>query len=83
MSDETTRYSLSKGRIEAEPIRLGSGSIDPRPVPRYERITYGTATVFIAEGMYTIADLEKILQDFKAVKARMNKALETSMRQRP
>lgn len=48
---------------------------------KYTYEVIGCATMFIEEGMYSIAELEQKLADFKRVSAAMSKQLERSMRE--
>jgi len=46
---------------------------------KYTYEVIGCATIYIEEGMYSIAELEQKLSDFKKVSAAMTKQLERSM----
>lgn len=47
----------------------------------YKYEVVGVAMMHIEDGMYTIAELEQKLTDFKKVSAAMSKQLERSMRE--
>jgi hypothetical protein len=46
---------------------------------KYKYEVIGCAKIYIEEGMYSIAELEQKLADFKKVSAAMTKQLERSM----
>ena len=46
----------------------------------YTYETYGMAKFYVLEGMYSIAELEQMLSDFKEAKLRQDAALEASMK---
>jgi hypothetical protein len=46
---------------------------------KYKYEVVGCAKIYIEEGMYSIAELEQKLADFKKVSAAMTKQLERSM----
>ncbi len=48
---------------------------------KYKYEVVGCAQMYIEDGMYTIAELEQKLTDFKKVSAAMSKQLERSMRE--
>lgn len=46
----------------------------------YEIKTYGTAQFYVQEGMYSIEQLEQLLDDFKEAKRRLDQRLEASLK---
>jgi len=48
---------------------------------KYKYEVVGCARIYIEDGMYSIAELEQKLADFKKVSAAMNKQLERSMQE--
>ena len=66
--------------IEKYNAQLRSQIKGEEHMSEYTYETYGMAKFYVLEGMYSIAELEQMLSDFKEAKLRQDAALEAAMK---